>query len=91
MKRYFLGALVSFAFVGVGCLCVYAKDCTEQIPVVSSDITVPSVHVVGNDDGHCNYCGPKNVLIFVQKVELTQQSANAGIQNGLMLILINCK
>lgn len=67
MRRYFLGALVSLAFVGVGCLCVYAKDCTEQIPVANLDIPVPSVHVAGNDDGHCNYCGPKRCPYFRAK------------------------
>lgn len=78
MKRYFFGALVSLAFVGVGCLCVYAKDCTERIPVVSSDITIPSGHVVGNDDGHCHYCGPQKCPYFRAKSGANPTTCKCG-------------
>lgn len=62
MKKYFAIALI--ALVGAGAIYVNAK--TTNAEVAPGNFGV-NVHVTGNDDGHCHYCGPKKCPYFRAK------------------------
>ena len=64
MKKIFAVAFALIALVGANALYVNAKTANTEIAPVTSDVTV---HVVGNDDGHCNYCGPNKCPYFRAK------------------------
>lgn len=65
MRKFFVCAFVGLALVGVGSLCVHANSVGERI--ATSDIDHVAVHVTGNDDGPCHYCGPKKCPYFRAK------------------------
>ena len=55
MKKIFTVAFALIALVGANALYVNAKTTNAEVAPVTTDVTV---HVAGNDDGHCHYCGP---------------------------------
>lgn len=64
MKKFFTVAIVFIALAVADIIYVNAKTTNaEVVPVVSG----VNVHVTGNDDGHCHYCGPKKCPYFRAK------------------------
>lgn len=85
MKKFFTVAIVFIALAAADIIYVNAKTTNaEVVPVVSG----VNVHVTGNDDGHCHYCGPKNARISGLRVDLPQRHVSAVIPNVLMLTRI---
>lgn len=67
--------IASVALVGVNAIYVNAKTVnTEVAPVVSG----VNVHVAGNDDGHCHYCGSKKCPYFRAKSSADPTTCKCG-------------
>ena len=64
MKKFFSVAIAIIALVGANTIYVHAKAANTEVAPVTSGV---NVHVVGNDDGHCHYCGPKKCSCFRAK------------------------
>ena len=61
MKKIFAVAFALIALVGANALYVNAKTTNTEVAPVTSDV---AVHIAGNDDGHCHYCGPNKCPYF---------------------------
>ena len=61
MKKIFVFAFALIALVGANALYVNAKTTNTEVVPVTTDVTV---HVAGNDDGHCHSCGPNKCPYF---------------------------
>ena len=61
MKKIFAVAFALIALVGANALYVNAKTTNTEVAPVTSDV---AVHIGGNDDGHCHYCGPQQMPVF---------------------------
>lgn len=64
MKKMLTIAIALIAFVGANAIYVNAQAVNAEVAPLATEVRV---HVAGNDDGHCHYCGSKKCPYFRAK------------------------